>query len=92
MAKTINIFELLKKAFKKTQLIPDETPPPTQPHHKHYIPNKNFNDEIIWDNDLPLFDMHYKNKFLRERYELAYFDLPENIDFDDALNILVSYQ
>lgn len=90
MVETINIFKLFRSLFKKSDTEPVETPNPIQPQIKSYVPKKSFNDEIVWGYTVPLFDIYYRDTIIRDRYELAYFDLPEDIDFEDAMNILVS--
>lgn len=48
-----------------------------------------FNDEVIWDNQMNLFDIYFKDEFLKNRNRLSLYDL-EDLDFNDALYVLNS--
>lgn len=47
-----------------------------------------FNSEVIWGSDKPLFDIYFKEKFFNDRFRYTFYTIPENISFDDALDLL----
>ena len=51
-------------------------------------PFSNFNDEIIWDNNIDLFDKYFKNEFHTNGYRTVFYKLREGIRFNDAIRIL----
>jgi hypothetical protein len=59
---------------------------------KPIIPLLNsFNDEAIWDNQNPLFELYFKDSFINNKYKYCNFTILEHLTFEDSLNILVSY-
>lgn len=45
-----------------------------------------FNQEVIWDSNKPLFDIYFKEKLLNDKYIYTFHSIPENLPFNDALN------
>ena len=47
-----------------------------------------FNSQVIWDSNKPLFDIYFKQKFFDNRFRYTFYTIPEGISFDDALDLL----
>ena len=47
-----------------------------------------FNQESIWDSNKPLFDIYFKQTFFDNRFRYTFYTIPEDLSFDDALDIL----
>jgi hypothetical protein len=47
-----------------------------------------FNDEIIWDNHVNLFDKYFKDLFYKNGHKIIHHSLREGMKFNDAVKIL----
>lgn len=51
----------------------------------------NFNSEIIWESQKPLFDIYFKKKILTKKYRLANVKMSEDLKFADGMDFLKHY-
>lgn len=47
-----------------------------------------FNSQVIWDSNKPLFDIYFKKKIFDDKFRYTFYTIPENLSFDDVLKIL----
>jgi len=47
-----------------------------------------FSDEIIWDSKKPLFNTYFRDLIIKNKYKFASIDIPENMEFEAALEYL----
>jgi len=47
-----------------------------------------FNQEVIWDSNKPLFDIYFKQKLFDNKFRYTFYTIPEELPFDEALKIL----
>jgi hypothetical protein len=52
------------------------------------VQDLDFNSQVIWDSNKPLFDIYFKQKFFDNRFRYTFYTIPEDISFDDALDLL----
>jgi hypothetical protein len=48
----------------------------------------NFNNEVIWDNNMNLFDIYFKDRFFRNKCRIALAKIDEGESFEKALKKL----
>jgi len=46
-----------------------------------------FNQEVIWNSNKPLFDIYFKQKLFDDKFKYTFYTVPD-VSFDEALKIL----